>query len=105
MSPSLPLLSPESRWLGRWFTASRRQGLLAALPAEAWHTLSAVLSFTARDGKRAFTVDQIALALGLPQGTARERLEQLAPLLWRDLPLATLETDPAGEVTGAALAP
>jgi hypothetical protein len=95
----------EAAWLGRWFTAARRVGLLALLPAEAWHTLSALLSFTRRDGGRSFTLDQLAIALGQSREQAHERLEQLTQLDWHDGPLARLEHDPAGEVVGVHLAP
>lgn len=95
----------SASWLGRWFTAVRRAGLLATVPAEAWHTLCAILSFTTRDGTRPFTLDQLALSLGLSREAARDRLTQLAAVQWRDQPLATIERDAAGDVTGATLAP
>jgi hypothetical protein len=94
----------EAYWLGRWFTAARREGLLALLPADAWHTLSAILSFTCRDGRRCFTVDQLAVALGLSREQASERLDQLTQTNWHGQPLATLEQDPQGEIVGAILA-
>jgi hypothetical protein len=96
---------PEARWLGRWFTAARRGGLLAMLPADVWHTLSAIVSFTSRDGRRDFSVDQLAVALGLSREQAIARLAQLAETRWQDQPLATLEHNTAGEVAGAVLAP
>jgi len=103
-SPNPDTLS-ESRWLGRWFTAARRQGLLSLLPPEAWHTLSALLSFTSRDGTRRFTVDYLALALGQRREGALQRLHGLTDLQWQGQPLARLEYDPEGEITGVSLAP
>src|SRR3954452_22925569 len=79
--------------LGRWFTAARREGLLALLPPEVWHTLSALLSFTNRDGRRTFTVDQLAIALGQSREVALARLDQLTQTEWRGEPLAVLEPD------------
>lgn len=97
--------SSDSYVLGRWFTAARRQGLLAVTPAEAWHTLSCVLSFTGRDGARHFTTDQVALSLVLPRDEALRRLTELASTQWRGQPLVTLLVDESGEVTGAELGP
>ena len=96
--------APEAGWLGRWFTAARRDGLLTALSAEPWHTLCAVLSFTARDGRRVFTLDQLALALGASRAVADERLRTLAAQQFRGGPVAHVECDSAGEVYGASLA-
>jgi hypothetical protein len=104
-SPPPPEPAAEAAWLGRWFTAARRVGLLALLPAEAWHTLSALLSFTRRDGGRSFTLDQLAIALGQSREQAQERLEQLTQLEWKGEPLARLEHDPTGEVVGVQLTP
>src|SRR3954469_16537795 len=94
-SPPAPELTAVT--LGRWFTAARREGLLALLAPEVWHTLSALLSFTNRDGRRVFTVDQLAIALGQSREVARARLDQLAVTPWRDEPLAVLEHDLTGE--------
>src|SRR4051812_48698454 len=95
-SSSRPPFPAEAYSLGRWFTAARRQGLLSALAPDAWHTLSALLSFTCRDGARRFTLDQLALALGLSRDRARERLESLARLQWEGESLAVLEQAPGG---------
>jgi hypothetical protein len=104
-SPSFtPEAATEARWLGRWFTAARRAGLLALLPAEAWHTLSALLSFTRRDGGRSFTLEQLAIALGQSRATVAQRLTQLTEIEWHGEPLARVEHDPAGEVVGVQLA-
>lgn len=100
----LPLTAPAS-WLGNWFTGARREGLLAHLRPEAWHTLSALLSFTTRDGRRLFTVEQLAVALGSNREGAEARLADLLSCRWQAAPLLTLETDPEGEVVGAELAP
>src|SRR5688572_22478256 len=106
-SSSSPSSTPETPafWLGRWFTAARREGLLALLTPEVWHTLSALLSFTCRDQQRVFTVDQLGVALGLSREQARTRLEQLTQIEWQGVPLATLEADRSGEIVGAVLAP
>jgi hypothetical protein len=58
----------ERYWLGRWFTAARRAGLLAHLSPEEWQTFSAILSFTASDGLRLFTLDQATCASRLGCG-------------------------------------
>src|SRR5207249_1127001 len=79
--------------------------LLALLPADAWHTLSALLSFTRRDGERSFTLDQLAVALGQSREQAQQRLEQLTQIEWKGEPLVRLEHDPTGEVVGVQLAP
>jgi hypothetical protein len=113
MSSPSPLTTPVSsssspvppHTLGRWFAAIRRDGFLALLDPEEWQTLSALLSFTRRDGRRVFTVEQLAVAIGQSPETARTRLEQLARVQWRDAPLAALERDPEGEIVGATLAP
>src|SRR5438094_829621 len=102
VSPTDP--EPRAFWLGRWFTAARRDGLLALLTPEVWHTLSAILSFTCRDGRREFTIDQLAVALGQSRDASLARLDQLTQSTWRDEPLAVLERDPLGEITGASLA-
>jgi hypothetical protein len=104
-SSTPPPQAPDAYWLGRWFTTARREGLLALLLPEVWHTLSALLSFTCRDGRREFTVDQLAVALGQPRERALARLEQLTETKWRDQPLATVDRDPHGEIRGATLAP
>src|SRR6266849_1908439 len=104
-SPSPTPPAPEYAWLGRWFAAARREGLLALLPPDAWHTLSALLSFTRRDGGRSFTLDQLATALGQSREEAGRRLEHLTQMEWKGEPLARLEHDPTGEVTGVHLAP
>lgn len=97
---------PESNayWLGRWFTGARRDGFLALLTPEEWHTLSAILSFTSRDGRRHFTLDQLAVALGQPRNEAEQRLEQLAATQWRDQSLLVVEHDRDGAVAGVVLA-
>jgi hypothetical protein len=109
MSSRSVSLSPEPRseayQLGRWFTAARREGLLALLTPAAWHTLSALLSFTSRDGRRVFTVDQLAVAIGQPSAQARARLEELAQVPWQGQLLVTPQYDASGEVVGAELAP
>lgn len=100
-----PASPSDAYLLGRWFAAVRREGLLALLPADAWHTLSAILSFTGRDSRRSFTVDQLATALGISRDGAQARLHQLADeTAWRGEPLITLEKDPEGAVVGAAVA-
>jgi len=95
----------EAHTLGRWFAAARREGLLARLTPEAWQTLSALLSFTGRDGRRLFSLDQLAAALGQPREAAQSRLEQLLQTEWKGQPLVQLEVSPAGEPAGAVLAP
>jgi hypothetical protein len=55
---------PEGYLLARWFTAARRQGMLAAVPPEAWHTLCALLSFTGRDGRRCFSARTVPVSGG-----------------------------------------
>lgn len=95
----------EAHRLGRWFTAARREGLLALLLPEVWQMLCALLSFTCRDGARRFTVDQLGVALGLSREQALVRLDQLVQTEWQGAPLAVLERDAQGEITGAALAP
>src|SRR5690242_11868598 len=100
---SFPASTPEppAVWLGRWFTAARREGFLALLAPAEWQTLSALLSFTCRDGQRRFSVDQLAVAMGLPREQALTRLDRLTEQRWRDGPLALLERDSAGEIVGA----
>jgi hypothetical protein len=104
-SPSLPSSHLEAHTLGRWFAAIRRDGFLALLSPEDWQTLSALLSFTRHDGRRVFTVEQLAVAIGQSPETARARLDQLTQVQWREAPLATLERDPYGDIVGATLAP
>lgn len=96
---------PDPYLVGRWFAAARRQGFLAAVPPEAWHTLSALLSFTCRDGRRLFTTDQLALSLAVSRSEALRRLEALEATQWQGQPLASLERDAEGEVAGAELDP
>jgi hypothetical protein len=97
--------NPEGRLMARWLTAARRQGFLALVPPDSWHALSAVLSFTCRDGRRRFTLDQLALALAVPRAEAARRMEGLARTQWRGQPLAVPESGPDGEVAGAEVAP
>lgn len=104
-SPSPQPAAAEARFLGRWFAAARREGLLAALAAEDWQTLTAVLSFTSRDGHRRFTLEQLALALGQSRETAEQRLAQLARSTWQDEPLLQPVAAHDGELVGASLAP
>src|SRR5689334_14874492 len=107
MSKRHPSTTPpeqaESVWLGRWFTGARREGLLSALPSEAWQTLSAILSFTTRDGRRVFSVDQLALALRESRETAEARLNALAEITWNEQALLTLERR-GEEIVGATVA-
>jgi len=91
--------------LARWFTGVRRDGFLACLGPEAWHTLSALLSFTRRDGGRRFTLDQFATVISQPRDEAARRLQALADTYWKGEPLAVLALDPAGQVREVALAP
>lgn len=95
----------EAVSLGRWFTGVRREGLLAVLDPADWHCLSAVISFTSRDGTRRFTADQLAAAVGQPRSETLRRLEVLTRTQWQSHPLVILERDPSGQVSGAALAP
>jgi hypothetical protein len=104
-SAASQLHAPDARRLGRWFTAVRRQGFLAHLSPETWQTLSAILSFTCRDGQRLFTVDQLGVALGRSPEEALARLEELVRAEWQGEPLATPVRDPHGEIVGAVLAP
>jgi len=97
--------TPEGRLMARWLTAARRQGFLALVPPDAWHALSAVLSFTCRDGRRRFTLDQLALALAVPRLEAARRLDELSRTQWRGQPLAAPEAGPDGEVAGVEVAP
>jgi len=97
--------TPEGRLMARWLTAARRQGFLALVPPDAWHALSAVLSFTCRDGRRRFTLDQLALALAVPRLEAGRLLDELSRTQWRGQPLAVTEAGPDGEVAGAEVAP
>lgn len=100
-----PTASADAYLLGRWFSAARREGLLTLLPPESWHTLSALLSFTCRDGRRSFTVDQLASTLGVSGEAARQRLDELTEIDWQGQPLAVLEYAGSGEIAGATLAP
>ena len=99
-----PAAVSEAYLLGRWFTAARRAGFLAQLPPKEWHTLSALLSFTSRDGRRGFSLEQLALALGISNRDALERLQVLTEQRWQEQPLAVLETDRRGEIVGVTLA-
>jgi hypothetical protein len=106
LSPTPADSAPADAYrLGRWFAGVRRSGLLAALSPQAWHTLGALLSFTSREGTRHFTLEQLALALGLPRDAAQARLAGLAQTTWQGGPLLRLEHSAAGEVAGAELAP
>jgi len=76
---------------------------LALLTPAQWHTLSALLSFTSRDGRRSFTLDQLGVALGVPRAEAEDRLRDLVETRWHDAALLTLEHDATGAVAGASL--
>lgn len=102
--PSPSGLQAEKHLLGRWLAQARRQGLLASVPPEAWHTLCAVLSFTCRDGGRRFTAEQLALALAVPRPEADRRLADLAGTQWRGQPLAVPQLSPESEAVGAEVA-
>lgn len=106
--PSLtsePSLTTQAVWLGRWFTGARREGFLALLTPPAWHTLCAVLSFTTREGRRVFSLDQLAATLGASRDEARRRLTLLSEEQWHGAPLLTLHQAPDGEIQGALLLP
>lgn len=96
---------PRPLWLGRWFTEARRSGFLALLTPEQWHTLSALLSFTTREGRHPFTLDHLSVALGVSRTEAEARLASLVTVAWQGQPLLRLEYDPAGGIAGAELAP
>lgn len=96
--------NPEARFLSRWLTGVRRDGFLTLLGPAAWHTLSALLSFTSRDGSRRFSADQLAATIGQPRAEALRRLEVLSGTQWHGQPLVVLERDPSGEVSGARVA-
>ncbi len=98
-------LRAEKHLLGRWLAQARRQGLLAAVPPEAWHTLCAVLSFTCRDGERRFTPEQLALSLAVPREEAERRLLALASVQWQGQPLAEPARYPDGALGGARVGP
>ena len=100
-----PSLITQAVWLGRWFTGARREGFLAQVPPEAWHTLSAVLSFTTHDGRRVFSLDQLAATLGTGRDEARHRLHALAALEWHNAPLLAPQQAADGELVGALLLP
>jgi len=95
----------RTAFLGKWFTGIRRQGLLALLAPEVWHTLSAVLSFTSRDGSRRFGLNQLAATLGVSREDARLRLSTLAQTPWQGAPLVKIDIEPDGEVHLVDVAP
>lgn len=102
--PSLSLQSSTGQRPTLWLTQARRAGLLSLLGAEHWHLLCAVLSFTDRDGRRRFSLDQLGSAAALAPDTARQRLTELAAVPLRGEALLHLDCDPEGEVIGATLA-
>jgi hypothetical protein len=104
-SPPIKNLRSDSQALPRWFTGVRRRGLLARLTPEAWHTLSAVLSFTTGEGRATFTLDQLCVALGQPRPLAAEHLQGLSVITETGEPLVLPERDQAGEISGATIAP
>jgi hypothetical protein len=91
--------------LSEWFAALRRAGWFALVPAEEWHTLSALLSFPHRDGACSFTPEQVAYVLGTEETEATRRLDALSRLEWRGGPFLTFDRDVYGKVCGASLAP
>lgn len=92
-------------WLGRWFAGARREGLLASLTPEAWQTLSAVLSFTGKDGERRFTIEHLGAALGVTPDEAQQRFQDLSAVSWNNERLVKPAFDRFGALAGAALAP
>lgn len=82
----------------------RREGFLALLEPEAWHTLSAILSFTSRDGHRRFTSEQLGVAIGESREEAERRLSALAQVAWKNRALLTPQFDHDGAVCGAIVA-
>ena len=101
--PPLPEYHPPLP--SRWFTAVRQSGLLSSLSPEAWHALSALLSFRTPDGRCPFRLEHLAFSLGCSPEEALARLQTLSQALWQEQPLVALEQGPDGEVVGAALAP
>jgi hypothetical protein len=105
MTDDTPSAQNELLALSEWFAALRRAGWFLQVPAEEWHTLSALLSFSHRDGSLTFTVEQTAYVLGTDEDEADRRLDALTRLEWRGRPLLALDRDAYGKTSGGTLAP
>lgn len=73
------------------YVAVRSSGLLAAMPAELWHTLCCVATFMDRDGRCYPSQDEIARALKINRSTANRRIQALARFRFQGKPVMTIE--------------
>lgn len=73
------------------YVAVRNSGLLAAMPAELWHTLCCVATFMDRDGRCYPSQDEIARALSINRTTANRRIQALARFRFRGKPVLLIE--------------
>jgi hypothetical protein len=73
------------------YVAVRSSGLLAAMPAELWHTLCCVATFMDRDGHCYPSQDEIARALKINRSTANRRIQALAKFRFRGQPVLRIE--------------
>lgn len=97
-------LSPGSTWDERIFikvyVAVRRSGLLAAMPAELWHTLCCVATFMDRDGRCYPSQDEIARALNINRSSANRRINALARFRFHGKPVLLIEKMQENSGTG-----
>ncbi len=73
------------------YVAVRNSGLLAAMPAELWHTLCCVATFMDRDGHCYPSQDEIARALNINRSTANRRIQALARFRFKGKPVLLIE--------------
>jgi hypothetical protein len=73
------------------YVAVRKSGLLAAMPAELWHTLCCVATFMDRDGRCYPSQDEIARALNINRSSANRRINALARFRFRGKPVLLIE--------------
>src|SRR5688500_17210334 len=71
-------------------TSLRTSGLLRTLPPEEVKTLLAMLTFTTPNGDCLPTLPELAQAMAVSEGQARQRLERLMQFPWQGQPLAFL---------------
>ena len=85
---TLPGFSPTAHLIVTPYLRTR--GLLAVLPDESARTLLALLTFLTPDGRLQATATQLAVALGISDKKAEERMERLSALTWEGNPVACL---------------
>ncbi|EJP81083.1 helix-turn-helix domain-containing protein [Bacillus cereus] len=73
------------------FFVGARNGLMAAMGAELWHTYCALATYMDRNGRCYPSQDQLARNLGIRRETVSRRMKRLLDFRWKGEPIVTVE--------------